>query len=75
VEVGAVALERRYDAVEQYVQDTVDMSPMFSGRFRELDEGQQADVVARIRTAAKRFVQPDGSVVLPGSSLVAAASA
>jgi SAM-dependent methyltransferase len=77
VEVGveAVALERRADSVDAYVNDTLDMSAGFSGVFRELSEAQQAEVVQRIAAAASEYTSADGSLALPGSSLVAAAGA
>jgi hypothetical protein len=75
VSVAPVGLERRYDELESFVEETVDMSPMFSARFHELDADQQAAVIAAIIAAAQPFVAGDGSVMLPGSSLVASAGA
>ncbi len=71
VDVQAVALERRYTTADEFVSETEDMSPMFSGRFRELEPAGQDEVRAQIRAGAERYAQPDGEVVLPGSSLVA----
>lgn len=75
VSVHALALERRYTKLEQYIDETVDMSPMFRNTFPELAEPQRRELVKRITTAAGDFTAADGSVVLPGSSLVAVASA
>jgi SAM-dependent methyltransferase len=75
VAVQAVPIERRYDAIEEYIQDTVEMSPTFSGRFGELESAAQDEVQAQVRAGAERFAVLGGKLVLPGSSLVAAASA
>jgi SAM-dependent methyltransferase len=75
VEVLPVSLLRAYDAVEEYVAETAEMSPSFSVTFAGLTGQQQAEVAARIAAAAAPFTAPDGSVRLPGSSLVASAVA
>jgi ubiquinone/menaquinone biosynthesis C-methylase UbiE len=75
VTVEQVALERHYAELDQYVQETVDMSPMFGDTFRELAESEQREVVEQIAAGAREFTAEDGSVTLPGSSLVAVASA
>jgi SAM-dependent methyltransferase len=75
VSVLPVALERRYPSLGEYVRETTDMSPIFGAGFRELDGDQQAAVVDRITAAGSAFTAADGSVVLPGSSLVASAAA
>ncbi len=75
VAVSPVALQRRYDALQGYVDETVDMSPIFSTTFRELDAAQQARIVEAITAEAQPYVADDGSVMLPGSSLVASAAA
>jgi len=71
VEVQAVAIERRYDQLERFIEETVDMSPTFSARLRELEPPAQDAVRARIEADAEPFQQPGGGVLLPGSSLVA----
>jgi SAM-dependent methyltransferase len=75
VVVTAVGLERRYDALERFIGDTIDMSPTFGATFQELDGDRQAEAVAAITAAAQPFVAADGSVLLPGRSLVASAAA
>ena len=51
------------------------MSPMFSATFKELSAEAQAQARARVAAGAQPFVGADGSVTLPGSSLVAVATA
>jgi SAM-dependent methyltransferase len=73
VEVAAVPLVRTYEAIDQFVTETADISPSFATTFRGLDADQQAAVGERIAAAAAPFIDTDGSVALPGSSLVATA--
>ncbi|MEO8967642.1 MAG: methyltransferase domain-containing protein, partial [Solirubrobacteraceae bacterium] len=75
VTVAAVALERRYARLADFVEETVEMSPMFSAVYGELDPGAQAEATERVIGAARGFAAADGSVRLPGSSLVAVATA
>jgi SAM-dependent methyltransferase len=75
VELTAVPLVRAYGAIEQFVAETAEISPGFSVAFRELRPDRQAEVTARIAAAAVPFTAADGSVALPGSSLVASAGA
>jgi SAM-dependent methyltransferase len=75
VVIAPVAVERRYDALEGYIDETVDMSPVFGSTFAQLDADAQAQVIAAITAEAQPYVADDGSVVLPGSSLVASAAA
>jgi SAM-dependent methyltransferase len=75
VVVSPVALARHYDALDGYIEETIDMSPLFSATYKELTADEQAAAVAAITAAAAPFVADDGSVTLPGSSLVASAGA
>jgi SAM-dependent methyltransferase len=75
VHVHTVEVMRRYPALERYIEETADMSPMFSRTYRELDEAAQRAVVEQLTAGAQEFIADDGSVALPGSSLVAIASA
>jgi SAM-dependent methyltransferase len=75
VSIEPVALERRFATLDHYLRETVDMSPTFSSGFAELDEDEQDAVLGRITAGAESFTGADGSVVLPGSSLVASAAA
>jgi ubiquinone/menaquinone biosynthesis C-methylase UbiE len=75
VDVSAVALERRYLTVDQYVADTLELSPTFRSVYRELGDEEQAEAAARIAIGARAFTAADGSLALPGSSLVARAIA
>jgi SAM-dependent methyltransferase len=75
VVIAPVALERHYDALQGYIDETVDMSPIFGATFRELDPEAQSRIVEAITAAAQPYTADDGSLTLPGSSLVASAAA
>ncbi len=75
VTVTAVPLVRRYAKVQDFYEETVEISPTFGALLRELDSEQQAEVAARVADGTAPYTADDGSVALPGSSLVAIASA
>ena len=75
VDVSAVQLLRRYASVEEMVLESADVSPGFSAAWKTLGEDQRAEVIAHMRRGAAHFTDDDGSVVLPGVSLVARAGA
>jgi ubiquinone/menaquinone biosynthesis C-methylase UbiE len=75
VEVVPVSLERHYATGQEIVSESANCSPSFSTTYHELTEEQQAEVAAHMTAAAAPYSAPDGSVTLPGVSLVALASA
>jgi SAM-dependent methyltransferase len=75
VKVRAITLERRADGVDQYLAETLAMSSRFRSVYRELDLETQLEVRRRIARDVRPFAAADGSLALPGSSLVASASA
>jgi ubiquinone/menaquinone biosynthesis C-methylase UbiE len=75
VEVTPVHLERRYDSALDLVAETANCSPGFGATYRRLTSEQQAEVAAHMTAAARQYAADDGSVTLPGVSLVARAGA
>ena len=75
VEVVPVNLERHYATAQDIVAESANCSPSFGGKYRELTEEQRAEVAAHMVAAAAPYTAPDGSVTLPGISLVARAGA
>jgi SAM-dependent methyltransferase len=75
VKVRAITLERRFDGVDQYLAETLAMSSRFRSVYRELDLDTQLEVRRRIARDVRPFAAADGSLALPGSSLVAIANA
>jgi ubiquinone/menaquinone biosynthesis C-methylase UbiE len=75
VVVSPVALARHYDGLQRYIEETIEMMPVFGATYQELSEDAQSAVVAAITAAAAPYVADDDSVALPGRSLVASAGA
>jgi ubiquinone/menaquinone biosynthesis C-methylase UbiE len=75
VEVVAVNLERHYATAQDIVSESANCSPSFSTKYGELTDEERAEVAAHMIAAAAPYTAPDGSVTLPGVSLVARAGA
>jgi SAM-dependent methyltransferase len=75
VKVAAVPMERRFDGVDGYLAETLQLSSRFRLVYRQLDVDRQLEVRRRITRDLRPFRADDGSLALPGSSLVASASA
>jgi SAM-dependent methyltransferase len=75
VVLDAVDISREYTGLADYIAEVVDLSGIFSGIFKDLDERQQDEVRGLIAELAAPFTATDGSIRLPGRSLVAAANA
>jgi SAM-dependent methyltransferase len=73
VTVAPVALERHYLTVDQFVAETYELSPVFGSVRDQLSAEERAEIAARIAIGVQPFTAADGSVSLPGSSLVARA--
>ncbi len=73
--VESVALERRAPGVRDYVEEMLDVSVPFAEAYERLDEAGQAEVGRRIAELTEPYAEPDGSLRLPGRSLVALAGA
>jgi ubiquinone/menaquinone biosynthesis C-methylase UbiE len=75
VEVVRVAVKRRYGGAQEIATESAECSPSFATTYRELTPEQQAEVAAHIARAAEPYAMQDGSVILPGATLVARATA
>jgi SAM-dependent methyltransferase len=75
VDITPVEIERRSLTLHDYVEETAEISPSFGPAYRQLTEAEQAEVAARIAIALQPFTGADGTLSLPGSSLVARAIA
>ena len=75
VTVAAVAMERRFPTLDDYLTETIEMASALRTAYESLSGGQQAQVRERIAAAALPYTADDGSLTLPGSSLVASAAA
>ena len=75
VVVEPLELGRSYPSLDVYVAETLDLSLEFAEVFARLSDGERVQVEREIAALSQPFVRPDGSLELPGRSLVAAASA
>jgi ubiquinone/menaquinone biosynthesis C-methylase UbiE len=71
----SVEVIRSYPSFEAYWEETRDLSRVLTEALEPLDDGQRADVKRRAQSLAQPFIDADQAVRLPGSSLVASASA
>lgn len=75
VVVEALDLERVFDDVRDYLEETRDLSPTFGETFERLGDPQRDEVVNEITSRASPYKAADGMLRLPGRALVAAADA
>jgi SAM-dependent methyltransferase len=75
VAVEPVELVRLYPGVREYVAETLDLTLSFAEVYERLDSEEQAEVDRGIATRVEPYAAPDGSLRLPGVSLVALAGA
>ena len=73
--MAPVSLERHYAGAQEIVAESANCSPSFSVTYNGLSEEQKAEVAAHMIAAAAPYTAADGSVMLPGVSLVARAGA
>jgi SAM-dependent methyltransferase len=75
VTVDSVELVRSYPGVREYIEETMDLSSPFAETYGRLDETAQAEVDRSVAELAQPYTGEDGSLRLPGRSLVASAEA
>jgi ubiquinone/menaquinone biosynthesis C-methylase UbiE len=75
IAIEQLELTIRYDDVADYVAATCDLAPAFADVVKPLNERQRADLDERLSAATAPFAAPDGTLALPGTPLVAVASA
>jgi ubiquinone/menaquinone biosynthesis C-methylase UbiE len=75
VEVEAVEVAADRGDVDQYLKETTDISRPFAEVRERLSAPEWESVVDRVRELGKPFAGQDGSLRMPGCSLVASASA
>lgn len=73
--VEAVEVVREHLSPDDYVEESLDLSRLFSDAYKGLSEAQRAHVRREIAMLARPYAGPDGSLRLPGRSLVAVAHA
>jgi SAM-dependent methyltransferase len=73
--IEKVSVDRAHASIESYISETTDLSRPFREAMEALDEASRQAVRERIGTLVAPFTKPDGSVELPGRTLVALAGA
>jgi SAM-dependent methyltransferase len=73
--VEAVVIGRVYPTLDLYLEETRDLSVALATALGALTHEQRAEVRRAVASLAMPFTGPDGSVKLPGRSLVAVAEA
>jgi SAM-dependent methyltransferase len=73
--VEAVAVDRDYEDFEEYLDETLDLSFVFGTAWARLSDQQQAELMRELESRLAPYTAADGSLRLPGSSLVALAHA
>jgi ubiquinone/menaquinone biosynthesis C-methylase UbiE len=75
IELDAIALERRAQTFEDFWEETLDISRNFHDTVLGCPEAQIAEIRAGLARRLETFMGEDGSLAIPGISLVAAAEA
>jgi SAM-dependent methyltransferase len=75
VKLAPVAMQRAFASVDAYLEETEEMSPSLGVELAQLSAADRQAIRERMAEEARPFTDDDGSLVLPGSSLVASASA
>jgi SAM-dependent methyltransferase len=73
--VEGVELERSYESAQAYIAETLDLSATFADAWAKLDEGERSEVTERVVSLVAPYSISDGSLRMPGRSLVAVAGA
>jgi SAM-dependent methyltransferase len=75
VHVDRIDVDRPYAHVDRYLEETADLSGIFSDALSGLSEAQREELRSEIVALVTPFTSPDGSLRLPGRTLVASAGA
>jgi SAM-dependent methyltransferase len=75
VEIDAVALEQQHASFDAMWEFQLDCAAPIAAVLRELDPAELADVRSAIERRYEPFTAPDGTLTLPASTVVAAATA
>jgi SAM-dependent methyltransferase len=75
VVVRPTELSRHYPEAATFLAETAELSPLFGAAYAELPPEERDAIGADVITALEPFTAPDGTVTLPGCSLVAVATA
>jgi SAM-dependent methyltransferase len=71
----SVPVDLASDSVGAFLEDTIERSMLFAAAWEPLSEDERAGVAREIARLAQPFTAADGTLLLPGRSLLGAASA
>jgi SAM-dependent methyltransferase len=75
VVVEGIELDRSYGGVEEFLAETLDFSRIFADVWERLSDAERAELSQTIASSLAGFQKKDGSLLVPGRTLAAAASA
>ncbi len=75
VQVETVAIDRRFEDFESFLDGTLDLSRSFATAWTQLADKQQAALMAELQLRLAPFTADDGSIAVPGRTFVARADA
>jgi len=73
--VESIDVTREYDRFDKFWDESLELSPSLSVALQRLTDEQRDDLRRRAESLAAPFAEGDGAIHLPGTSLVASASA
>jgi ubiquinone/menaquinone biosynthesis C-methylase UbiE len=73
--VESIDVTREYDRFDKFWDESLELSPSLSVALERLTDEQRDDLRRRAESLAEQFAEGDGAIHLPGTSLVASASA
>lgn len=75
IDVQALAVEQRHSSFEGFWETTLDLSRIFHDAVLSRPEAEIAEIRTGLAARVAPFTEPDGTLALPGRTLVASASA
>lgn len=75
IDVQALAVEQRHASFADFWETTLDLSRIFHDAVLSRPEAEIAEIRAGLSARVEPFTEPDGTLAIPGRTLVACASA
>jgi SAM-dependent methyltransferase len=75
IDVQALAVEQRHPSFEDFWETTLDISRIFHNAVLSRPEPEIAEIRSGLAARLEPFTEPDGTLAIPGRTLVASASA
>jgi len=75
IDVQSLEVEQRHDSFDLFWETTLDISHAFHDAVLSRPEPEIAEIRAGLATRLEPFLEPDGTLAIPGRTLVASASA